>query len=167
MLRSIVTTLLIGAIAACASRTDSDVAVTTEMGARGDIVTDTTAAAAPLAAWQIALEPNEGFDIAGEGRVNALPGGKTRAAVEIRGADAGAQHPWHIHEGECGSDGAIVGDPAAYPVLTANADGEASADATIDVALDADPDGDYYVNIHKSPTEADIIVSCAELSGTY
>ncbi len=173
MLRAICTISVILSLTACASRTEGDVAVTTdddaeavttEMEAEGEAVVDTSAAAAPLPAWQLAIEPNEGFDIAGEGRINALPGNRTRAAIEIRNAESGAQHPWHVHEGQCGSNGAIVGDPAAYAVLTADPDGEASGVAMIELALD--PEADYYVNIHKSPSETDTIVACGSLRGT-
>lgn len=170
MLRLLMTMMMAGTLvlAACSARNDSGVAVTTEMGTEGELVADTTAAVRDsiLPVWGFGLNPTSAeFDVAGEGRVQALPDSRTRVAVEIRGADSGASHPWHVHEGSCGSGGPIVGDPAAYPVLTVGAGNEASADATIDVALD--PSEDYYVNIHQSTSDTETIVSCGEVTGTF
>ncbi|HUP00748.1 MAG TPA: CHRD domain-containing protein [Gemmatimonadota bacterium] len=166
MLRVLGTTLLVASIAgACATRTESDVDVTTEMGTE-EAVQDTIIdeALAPLPTWGVLLSSSEGLSVTGEGEVRALTEG-TRAMVEIQNAEPDAQHPWHVHSGDCGSNGPIIGDAAAYPVLTVDADGEASADATIDVSLD--DDAGYYINIHQSATETGTIVACGELSGTY
>lgn len=147
-------------ISACATRERSEeVAVTTETEETLD-----TATAADLPIWQVALTATEGFNVTGEARVRALGGGSTQADVEISGAEPNAQHPWHIHSGECGTIGPIVGNAAAYSALTANADGEATGSATIDVALE--PDSGYYINIHKSPVETETIVACGPITRT-
>lgn len=70
-------------------------------------------------------------------------------------------HPWHIHEGRCGSGGAIVGDPSAYPALRPGTDGAGTASATVMVPLMMDRD--YYVNIHESPDDLGTIVACGQL----
>ena len=165
MLRAVLTTMLITGVAAACTTTRSDTEVDTTADIPEPALQDTVLEEdlAPLPSWGVLLAANEGFAITGQGEVRALTDG-TRAMVEIDDAEANAQHPWHVHSGDCGSNGPIVGDPAAYPVLSVDANGEASAEATIDVVLDAD--ADYYVNIHKSPTETETIVSCGELTGT-
>lgn len=151
-------------IAACATKKESEeVGVTTDIGAEEETV-DTGAAVAELPTWQVALTANEGFDVTGEATVSALAGSRTRADVEISGAEPNAQHPWHIHSGECDTNGPVVGDASAYPVLTVNADGEATGSATIDVSLETG--SDYYINIHKSPSEPETIVACGQITKT-
>lgn len=174
MLRRVITIACVGLLTACATKTDSEVATTTEPGARGQEAVrdtigrdpdaigpaDTMRMAAQQIEWEASVAANPGYDVAGEASARSLDG-QTRVAVEIRGAAAGAVHPWHVHAGECGSGGAIVGQPTAYPVLTASAEGTATASATIDLGLSGE--ADYYVNIHRSPTELGTIVACGEL----
>ena len=85
----------------------------------------------------------------------------TGVSVTISGAASGGRHPWHIHRGTCGSGGPIVGDAGAYPVLNVGSNGIASASANLDVALSED--GQYYVNIHRSPQDLGTIVACGAL----
>ncbi|MGI8507868.1 MAG: hypothetical protein ACR2MQ_00925 [Gemmatimonadaceae bacterium] len=87
---------------------------------------------------------------------------QTHATVSLGGATAGAVHPWHVHVGQCGDNGSIVGPPANYPPLTVGADGTASASATIPAGLTSATR--YYVNIHKSPREMGTIVACGNLT---
>ncbi|HET6342909.1 MAG TPA: hypothetical protein VFG78_12095 [Gemmatimonadota bacterium] len=141
------------ALAACSARTDSQVATTTEMG--------TTETGPALLSWEVALLPNAGYDMAGEASVRDLGENGTRVAVEVRDGEPGTTHPWHLHEGECDSGGGIVGAAAAYEALVLNQDGEASGAANIELRLD--PDVDYHVNVHKSPSETDTIIACGEL----
>lgn len=96
------------------------------------------------------------------GSVNAVAGlGNTAITISLEGATPGAQYPWHVHSGDCGSGGPIVGDPTDYPVLQPDAQGEDRETADIEVALD--DDGDYYVNVHLSPEALGTIVACGEL----
>lgn len=85
----------------------------------------------------------------------------TGVSLSIAGAQSGARHPWHIHRGTCGSGGPIVGDASAYPVLAVGGNGQASASANLNVALNED--GSYYVNVHRSPSDLGTIVSCGAL----
>jgi hypothetical protein len=85
----------------------------------------------------------------------------TGVSVTISGATPGARHPWHIHRGTCGSNGAIVGGAGSYPALEVGSNGVASASANLDVALSED--GQYYVNVHRSPTDLGTIVACGRL----
>ena len=85
----------------------------------------------------------------------------TGVSLTISGATSGARHPWHIHRGTCGSGGSIVGDAGDYPVLQVRSDGVASATADLDVALSED--GQYHVNVHRSPQDMGTIVACGAL----
>lgn len=87
--------------------------------------------------------------------------GRTTASVNIEGAAPDAVHPWHIHEGKCGSGGPIVGDPMAYPPLRVGADGRAADNATVLVELNEAKD--YFVNVHASTTDLATIVACGDL----
>lgn len=87
--------------------------------------------------------------------------GQTGVSVAIAGAEDGAQHPWHVHSGTCGSGGPIVGSATAYPVLSVGGNGRATAQATL--ALELMPAESYYVNIHQSPTDLGTIVACGAL----
>lgn len=96
------------------------------------------------------------------GAATAVPMGTgTHVTVSLAGGSAGGEHPWHVHSGVCESNGPIVGQAAAYPVLHPDAGGNATAEAHIGVALD--PGGSYYVNIHQSPSDLGTIVGCGQL----
>ena len=83
------------------------------------------------------------------------------ATIALTGATAGATHPWHVHEGKCGSGGAIVGDPSAYTPLTVGSDGTAQGNATVSTTLHEAKE--YHVNVHLSPTEMGTIIACGNL----
>ena len=87
--------------------------------------------------------------------------GETQSTVNISGAMPGATHPWHIHEGDCGSGGPIVGSPSAYPPLVVGNDGTARASARITVQLNEAKH--YFVNVHASPTNLATIVACGAI----
>lgn len=96
------------------------------------------------------------------GDARAVAGlGNTVITVRLEGATPGARHPWHVHSGDCGSGGPIVGDASEYPHLRPDAQGTDRETADIGVALD--DDGDYYVNVHLSPENLGTIVACGEL----
>lgn len=130
-----------------------------------------TAAAAPAGTnptalgqtyqWATTISPEGGSGISGTA---AAVGDthQTHTTVSLSGAMAGAVHPWHIHAGQCGSNGAIVGPPASYPPLKVASDGTASASAVIVPGLETG--SRYYVNIHKSSTEMGTIVGCGDLT---
>jgi hypothetical protein len=110
------------------------------------------------------LTPQKGGTVAGTATVEPGTGaGTTVATVSITGAKPGAVHPWHVHVGKCGMTpgGKVWGDPSAYKPLTAGSDGTAKGTATISMAVPTS--GDYYVNIHASPSDMGTIVSCGNL----
>lgn len=86
----------------------------------------------------------------------------TTVHIDLDSGEPGATYPWHIHRGECGdAQPPVVGSADAYPPIQVGDGGEGDAVATITETLD--PDGDYIVNVHQSPTQLDTIVSCGEL----
>ena len=89
-------------------------------------------------------------------------GDHTRAYVSISNAAPGGVHPWHVHEGQCGSNGKIVGPATAYPPLKVGGDGTATAQAELPMPL---PDsGAYYVNVHASADNMGTIIACGNLA---
>jgi hypothetical protein len=149
-------------VAACASR---QVHVTSSPG---EATTSTTSLPAPASGasamkWNTTLAPQGAGTVAGTATV--APGttaGTTVVAVVITGGTPGAIYPWHVHTGNCGEQGPVVGSAAAYPVLTADAAGKAQANATIPVTTPTT--GNYYVNVHASPSDMGTIISCGNLS---
>lgn len=89
-----------------------------------------------------------------------LSGTNVRSTITLRGGLVQGDYPWHVHEGTCGSGGPIVGDPSEYPPLSTGSGTVGSATATFDA--DLDPDGAYYINIHR-PEDLETIVACGQL----
>lgn len=88
--------------------------------------------------------------------------GRTIAGVTISNAAPGGVHPWHVHQGQCGSNGAILGPADAYPPLNVANDGTASAQANLDIPLPQS--GEYHVNVHASSDNMGTIVACGNLA---
>jgi len=110
------------------------------------------------------LTPMKGGTIAGMATVEpGTSANTTMATVSLTGAKPGAAYPWPVHVGKCGMTpgGKVWGDASAYKPLTAGSDGTAKGTATISMAVPTS--GDYYVNIHASPTDMGTIVSCGNL----
>ena len=137
--------LALVALTACSTRENVD-----EGGSVGDRVGD----------WDTELAARNNSGVTGTARVQSLLAG-AGATINIRGATSGGHHPWHVHRGSCGSGGTIVGAAGDYPPLHVGANGTASATATISVALNEDED--YHVNVHRSPTELNVIIACGNL----
>jgi hypothetical protein len=113
--------------------------------------------------WTATLAPQGTSHVSGTATVSGVSGAsETRATITLKGATAGGVHPWHIHSGKCGSKGAIVGPPTAYPAITVGQDSSAKIDATLPFAVPRS--GSYYVNIHASPTDMGTIVACGDLT---
>lgn len=110
--------------------------------------------------WRGTLQSQAGFNVRGSSVANSGRG-QTAVSVSIAGAPAGGTHPWHIHSGKCGENGAIVGNPAAYPPLRADASGSATASARLGLVLNETDN--YYINIHASPTQMGTIVACGAI----
>ena len=87
--------------------------------------------------------------------------GRSNVTLTVRGAMQGATHPWHVHEGSCGSGGPIVGDPGLYSPLRVGNEGQAQGAAQLPLALNEARA--YHINVHASPTDMGTIIACGEL----
>ena len=87
---------------------------------------------------------------------------QTRAVATIANATPGGEHPWHVHVGRCGSNGAIVGDASAYRPLKVGGSGRAEASAKLNLPLPRS--GEFYVNVHASATNLGTIIACGNLA---
>jgi hypothetical protein len=88
---------------------------------------------------------------------------RTLAHIEIANALKGARYPWHVHTGHCGLDqGVLATEADAYPVLKVGGNGTAKADA--DLRLPVPKTGQYYVDVHASPTNMQTIIACGNMA---
>ena len=99
-----------------------------------------------------------GHSIAGSAIVAPVSSSETSATVMISGAMAGESYPWHVHVGTCGNDQGIVGPPASYTPITADANGKGEVAVTLPYSTPTQ--GSYMVNIHHMGK----VVSCGPLS---
>ncbi|MEW5929907.1 MAG: hypothetical protein AB1941_20835 [Gemmatimonadota bacterium] len=110
--------------------------------------------------WNATLASRGGSPVRGTSTAT-VRGDHTVAAISITGGTPGAVHPWHIHEGACGSGGPIVGTPNAYPPLQTASNGAATAEAHLMLKLNEARS--YHVNVHASPTDMGNILACGDL----
>lgn len=87
---------------------------------------------------------------------------ESETVVMVANAMPNATHPWHIHAGTCGSGGGIVGPATAYKPLMIASDG--TAEVTVRLPFSTPTQGEFHVNVHKSPSEMGVIVACGPLS---
>jgi hypothetical protein len=122
-----------------------------------------------VARWNATLETPSGLagaiQLQGSGWMAAGTNGdttRTQASVQISNASPGGRHPWHVHRGQCGNDLGILGAAAAYKPLEVGSNGRATSTATLD--LPAPASGEYFINVHASPTNVGTIVACGNLA---
>ena len=145
--------LAVLALAACV-RTSSDPAT-------GKIDVDIESPTQKGEVWNASLK--------GQGTYSAMTGtakatvvnGMTNVAFSLDGGTPGQTHPWHVHDGKCGSGGAVVGDASGYPPVTIGANGHGEASGHIMTRLDEAKD--YHVNVHASAAEMATIIACGDL----
>ena len=87
---------------------------------------------------------------------------RTKASVEIENAVPGGEHPWHVHVGQCGSNGQILGDAKAYDPLQVGGNGKAAS--TAEVAMTMPRTGEYYISVHASKNNMGTIIACGNLA---
>lgn len=144
--QALFTATLITAVSACASQGDTD-------GMEGPDAMDGTRFTGVL---------NPSGDMGHGGSVEAVAmGGTTVVTVTLDRGSSGGTHPWHVHEGRCGSGGGVVGQASAYPTLEPDENGDDTGTAELNVVLDSS--AQYSVNIHQSASEMGTIVACANL----
>jgi hypothetical protein len=114
--------------------------------------------------WSADLAPPNG-DIGPHGSVVLEPGKRpnsTRVRVVISGDTPGALRPWHVHSGQCGDVGPIVGPEKSYARIRINARGNGVA--VIELATPFPESGALFVNVHESNTSMETIVTCGQLN---
>lgn len=94
-------------------------------------------------------------------RTATSAGENVRASLTGRGGLTPGSYPWHVHAGTCGSGGAIIGNADEYPLLEAG--GAGLGNVTADFSANVNPDGQYYVNIHRSEEDLGTIIACGNL----
>ena len=87
--------------------------------------------------------------------------GVADVTVNLRGGTPGQTHPWHVHEGKCGSGGPIVGNPSEYPPITIGAAGNATSTSKLQMNLNEALV--YHVNFDASATEMATIIASGEI----
>jgi hypothetical protein len=112
--------------------------------------------------WTAALEPRDAAFADVTATATAVrTAGSTSVQIDVRGAEPGAEHPWHVHEGTCESGGPIVGDPARYQPVRIGAAGRALANAVLDVEIEGGRP--YHVNVHRSAAALATVIACGDL----
>jgi hypothetical protein len=127
--------------------------------------------------WTATLAPTGGSQVAGTATVEPLErrtslplsdstkavlvDGKdsVRASISIKGGTANSSQAWHVHAGNCGAIGSVVGAMTSYPAITVGSDGSGTAVATIPGGLGA---GDHVVAVHQGSAET-ATVACGAL----
>src|SRR5207302_528593 len=85
-------------------------------------------------------------------------GAQTEVVINIQPGPAGVQQLAHVHVGGCPGVGAVK-----YP-LTLVVDGKSTS--TVNASLGELLNGTYSINVHKSVVEAQVYVSCGNLTLT-
>lgn len=157
--RFVLTAAAISALAACAQR---QVEVET-----GDVVMDSRwiATLAPVAVTRDSAAITGATTVSLGGRASMMPGStstETRAMLSLFGAEPGSTHAWHIHLGSCGNDRGIIGAPELYAPVVVGTDGR--GDVNVTLPFTTPNAGEFYVDVHASPSSASRIVACAPLA---
>ena len=139
----------VAALTACAARQETTTTGTASAGL-GDFVGD----------WSATLRPQNNSSVSGTAKLQTALAASA-VTVTISGATPNAHHPWHVHSGTCATGGPIVGSATAYPPLHVASNGTATASASIGVALNEEQK--YHINVHRSETEMNVIISCGNL----
>lgn len=82
--------------------------------------------------------------------------------ISISNAAPGGVHPWEVRDGECGSQGQILGTTDTYPVLRVGDAGTAAADAALPITMPTS--GSYHVSVHASATNMSTVIACGNLA---
>lgn len=104
----------------------------------------------------VSLAAQNDSGITGSATLVQTAPGKVTVTVTLTGGGAGPQ-PMHIHPGPCAQL-----DPAPKYPLQNVTDGKSTTE--IDVGLNTLLDGSFAINVHKSPSEAQIYVACGDIA---
>ncbi|MFN2397333.1 MAG: CHRD domain-containing protein [Gemmatimonadaceae bacterium] len=117
--------------------------------------------------WNATLStPNElagAVQVRGTAWMAKNPGGSgTRVDVSLNNAAPGGAHPWHVHRGQCGADQGVLQPADAYKPLNVDSEGRAGSTAILPISVPMS--GEYFVNVHASPSNLGTIVACGNLA---
>jgi hypothetical protein len=84
-----------------------------------------------------------------------------RVTLNLSNAPQNTSLAWHIHQGKCGSNGAVVGPDTMYQPLQTDAQGTATATASITASIREK--GDYYADVHSSSDTGSSVSACGNL----
>ncbi len=154
--KAIVAALAAGCLTACARHANVASPPTTSAGPNSPQRT----AALNGRTFRAVLQPQGGGTVTGAASI--APGqqmGTTVVTLDITGGTPGATYAWHIHEGACGSQGGILGDPSQYQPVQIGQDGRGRATSTVNVPPPSG--GSYHVNVHAPDMQS--LVACGNL----
>lgn len=89
-------------------------------------------------------------------------GTETAVSLTIANSTPGGVHPWHVHRGQCGTDGGVLGEGSAYAPIKIGDDGKGVSSATITMSMPTV--GRYFVAVHASVANAETVVACGNLA---
>ena len=101
-------------------------------------------------------------DLRGTASLVSHGSGKSVATITISNAAPSGEHPWHVYQGQCGDNGAVVGSATAYPTLNVGGDGTATAMATLPLELPTS--GTYSVAVNASAANMQTVLACGNLA---
>jgi plastocyanin len=102
------------------------------------------------------LAPQGGSGVTGDAMLLQL-GATTTVTVALSGLAPGSAHAGHIHQGSCNG-------PVLFPLetITADANGQGRATATVDAPLDL---GTWWVQYHTSDSPPGTAIACGQVAG--
>ena len=112
---------------------------------------------APVGAQdEITVTMNEQNDSGESGTATLTAmGDQTRVVLNLTGAPAGPQ-PAHIHMGTC----ANLNPQPEYPLTNVE---NGQSETVVPVALASLMNGNFAINVHRSPEEVQVYVSCGDI----
>jgi hypothetical protein len=115
------------------------------------------AAAADTITIQLGVLNNSGES--GTATLTDLGNNQTRVVLSLTGAPSGVAQPAHIHNGTC----ATLDPNPRYPLTNVQ---NGQSETTVNASLASIMNGNMAINVHKSPQEAAIYVSCGNIPAT-
>jgi Cu/Zn superoxide dismutase len=118
--------------------------------------TATASQTAPATADEITVQMQARSDSGetGTATLTSVDATKTKVTLQLENAPAGPQ-PAHIHTGNCPKPGAVK-----YPLTNVE---NGTSETTVAVSLDDLLAGVFAINVHKSPGEGHVYVSCGDI----
>ena len=86
----------------------------------------------------------------------------TQVALTVQGGIPGSRYIWDLREGNCASNGPIVGSDTLYPAVELGERGMGSTITDLPTMLEANRD--YSVNLYGSATERTLVIACSRLA---